>query len=80
MPEPGATIMAMPVSSNERTRVFPAAPGPHPALAVPQSSCSASGSADDSASAVPVSEHSCRLWMTVDQPHLHGLRTQMNQF
>ena len=49
MPEPGATIMAMPVSSNERTRVFPAAPGPHPALAVPQSSCSASGSADVSA-------------------------------
>ena len=49
MPEPGATIMAMPVSSNERTRVFPAAPGPHPALAVPQSSCSASGSAEMSA-------------------------------
>ena len=46
MPEPGATIMAMPVSSNERTRVFPAAPGPHPALAVPQSSCSAYGSAE----------------------------------
>ena len=43
----------MPVSSNERTRVFPAAPGPHPALAVPQSSCSASGSADVSARLLP---------------------------
>jgi hypothetical protein len=29
MPEPGVTTMAMPVSSNEGTRVFPAAPGPH---------------------------------------------------
>jgi len=49
MPEPWtATITAMPVSSNERTRVFPVAPGPHPALAVPRSSCSVSGSADES--------------------------------
>jgi len=51
MSEPGATITAMPVSSNERTRVFPAAPGPYPALAVPRSSCSVSGSADERAAA-----------------------------
>ena len=71
MPEPWtATITAMPVSSNERTRVFPAAPGPHPALAVPQSSCSASGSAD---------ERKLRFRMVMRWP-AYGERWQQSQF